>query len=282
MGLDIYLYRCPDRKLARFNEKEYEKATEGIGERLRKQMFGSTDWAAFDKAEQSVKDQFWQLYKSEKEPFAARFGIDDERSSHVTDEKIEMDSALYPKHYWKIGYLRSSYNDGGFNSYARRIGIPDLGELLGNEEGEYEFSPDWSATKKRALAALATLREKDFDFDVESVKPNIFSGVPTFRDENSVLEAFRKQHKQWADRKENDGFEAYSNSDGIFWTKGISIYAAVPGIETMLGRDLPCTYLVVKHDGANWYAEALEILVENCNWVLEQPNREQLYLHWSG
>jgi len=280
VGLDVYLYRCPDRKLARFNEAEYEKATDGIRARLMKDRFGIDGWSAFDKLTQPDKDEFWRLYKAEKAPIAERLGIDDERSSHVSDQKIEIDSKFHPKHYFKIGYLRSSYNQGGFNSYARRLGIPDLADIFDNEDGEYEFTPDWVASKERAVDALAQLREKDFGFDVVCVDPN-FLKPPTITDENQALAAFKQQFDSWQGPNASS-FESYENSTGWFIKDGRTIHAAIPGFREMLGRPIPCTYLVTKRDDENWYAQALEIVIEMCNWVLEQPDRDQLYMHWSG
>ncbi len=39
---------------------------------------------------------------------------------------------------------------------------------------------------------------------------------------------------------------------------------------------------MMKREGPNWYEQALEVVIETCNWVLEQPDRDQLYMHWSG
>jgi hypothetical protein len=280
VGLDVYLYRCPDRKLARFNEAEYEKATEGISERLMKARFGIDGWSAFDKLDQSQKDEFWSLYKAEKAPIAASLGIDDERSAHVSDQKIEIDSALHPKHYFKIGYLRSSYNDSGFNSYARRLGLPELGDIFDNEEGEYEFTPDWAASKDRAIDALAQLRAKDFGFDVVCVDPN-FLRPPSITDEKQALEAFKGQFDSW-NGPNASSFESYENGTGWFIKDGTTIHAAIPGTKEMLGRNLPCTYLIIKRKDENWYEQALEVVIETCNWALEQPDSDQLYMHWSG
>jgi hypothetical protein len=44
----------------------------------------------------------------------------------------------------------------------------------------------------------------------------------------------------------------------------------------------PAAYLVYESDGLEWYAQALDIVVETCEWVIAQPDREALYLHWSS
>jgi hypothetical protein len=281
MGLDVYVYRCPDRAAARASEAEYEKLSEEVSSRLREQMFGTADWKGFDKYPQEKRDEFWSLYRQECEPLKRRFGMSTgEWSGHSTDEKIERDSTKHPEHYFKIGYFRSSYNDGGFNAYARRLGIPDLNEIFDNEDSEYEFVPDWAKARDAAIDALAVLRKKDFGFDVFSIEPNIFLGVPEITNENEALLAFKKQFDTWTDRK--DDFRSYENKEGRFDVNGLTIHAAIPGMCKKLGTSIPCTYLVVKRTEENWYAQALEIVIETCNYVLEQPNREHYYLHWSG
>lgn len=282
MGLDVYVYRCPDRAAARASEAEFEKISMKVSAKLRQRLFGSTDWKAMDNYPQEKRDEFWRLQKEETAPARERLGIPEEGYGHSTDEKIEQDSAKHPKHYFKIGYFRSSYNDGGFNSYAQRLGIPSLNEIFDNEDGEYEFVPDWAKARDAAVDALTVLRKKDFGFDVVSIEPNVFLGPPKITSDNEALLAFRKQFDTWADRKDGNGFTAYENGEGMFNVKGMTIHAAIPGICTKMRQPIPCTYLVVKRDEENWYAQALEIVIETCNYVLEQPDRANYYLHWSG
>lgn len=277
MGLDVYVYRCPDRESARFNEKEYEKATERIGATLRTKLFGSSDWKSIPEGRW---DEYWNLHKQECEPFRQRFGMKEDGYSHSTDEKIEQPSSKHPEHYFKIGYFRSSYNDGGFNAYARRLGVPDLNAIFANEDSEYEFVPDWAAARDRAAEALSLLRQKDFGFDVFDVAPNLFAGPPTIMSEKQALDLFKKQFDEW--QVQPDGFDSYSNSEGHYMRKGCTIHAALPGMKDFIGRPTPCTYLVVKRDEENWYAQALEVVIETCNYVLEQPDYANYYLHWSG
>lgn len=280
MGLDVYVYRCPDRAAARASEAEFEKISETVSAKLRQRLFGSTDWKAMDNYPQEKRDEFWRLQKEETAPVRERLGIPEQGYGHSTDEKIERDSAKHPEHYFKIGYFRSSYNDGGFNAYARRLGIPSLNGIFDNEGGEYEFVPDWAKARDAAVNALTVLRKKDFGFDVFEVAPNVFSGPPLITNENEALATFKKQFDQW--QEEQNGFESYSNGEGHYMRKGCTIHAALPGTKDFLGRALTCTYLVVKRDEENWYAQALEIVIETCNYVLEQPDRDHYYLHWSG
>jgi hypothetical protein len=31
-----------------------------------------------------------------------------------------------------------------------------------------------------------------------------------------------------------------------------------------------------------WYIEALDVVIETCEWVLKQADRDKFYMHWSG
>ena len=280
MGLDVYLYRCPDRQFAKAQEEEYERESEAVSESMSARLLppGESWSKRFDSLPEDRQKAYWAERSELLAPIQARLGMDDDSCQHASVEQIELPSKLHPDHYFRIGYFRSSYNGGGFNSYARRLGIPTLNDIMGADD-ECEFTPDWRASRERAQTALQQLRAKDFGFDVDCIRPNPFL-EQEIGSENAALETFRKEQERWAGRE--NGFESYMNGNGTFWTKGQQIYAAIPGTTEFLSRKIPCVYLIYKREGENWYAQALEVVIETCDWVLEQPNVEQFYLHWSG
>lgn len=277
MGLNIYLKKCPDLMHANAQEAAYEAESSKLTEALNSE-FGFTDWKVFDTLPKERKDEYWRVYRERQEPLKAAHGIDD--YSHKSIETIEMDSTLYPDHYFKIGYMRSSYNESGFDSYAERLGIYDLSEIFAYDSSDdYEFVPDWQASKDRAISALKLLREKDCGYDVSKVSCNFLMDVEV-TDEKVALVAFRKELESWS--KNPDGFESYENRSGLFNRKGMTVFAVMPGVYEFMGRKMPCAYFVTKNDKDNWYAKALEIVIETCDYVLAQPDREHFYLGWSG
>jgi hypothetical protein len=48
------------------------------------------------------------------------------------------------------------------------------------------------------------------------------------------------------------------------------------------------TYLVCASDEPekkiedDWYLQALEVLLESCDWILAKPDPQSYYVHWSG
>lgn len=102
MGLDIYLYKSNDIDAHAAWNAQREKACEKAPE-----------WSKADKG-------------AAYDAFMARW--DAEHPDHSPEEKIEIDSKVYPDHLFKVGYLRSSYNGGGIE------------RVLGNAQAARTFS----------------------------------------------------------------------------------------------------------------------------------------------
>lgn len=48
-------------------------------------------------------------------------------------------------------------------------------------------------------------------------------------------------------------------------------------------NDIPCTYIIIENEqGFEWYVEALDIIVEMCELVLEHNDPENCVLYWSS
>ena len=267
MGLDVYLYRSEDRAAAKALEERYEAESTAAW---------NFDGRKYEQLTEAEKDSASARTKR----IAAELGLD-EYGSSKSCSKIELPSVKHPKHYFKIGYLRSSYNESGINNYLRRLGLPDLGEIFGYDE-EYEFTPDWVAVKERASEVLARLNEKDTSFDIFEVSANPFGSS---KELPSTPEQVRQLFLDEKTRQGDGGFESYQNGIGTFSKKGYKVLGFVPGWREFLSRKLPCVYVVYQSEtdeDGDFYSQALEIVIENCEYVLSQPDPQHYYLHWSG
>lgn len=281
MGLDIYLYRITATK------EEFD-AREALREAMDKA--GNDCYppdAEFKLLTQEEQDAVYERSKAAKKKLAKAHGLKADKYGDVKslEEEVNLPSAKYPEHYFKIGYFRSSYNDGGIDSYFRRLGLPDLHEIMGRgDDDEYRFAPDWKASKDRAIETLARLDAMpNTDIDVMGICANEFIGVERLPKNEAearaiVLEEIGNPSK---------AFEAWSSANGSFYPKGLDVIGLVPGLtdgftKTMFGKAVPCVYVAYKKNDNGFYRQALEIIVETCDHVLSQPDPQAFYLHWSG
>ena len=68
---------------------------------------------------------------------------------------------------------------------------------------------------------------------------------------------------------------------GTFYLNGIQVCGFIPG-KDILGD--ACMYVITKKDtsGPDWYLQALEVVLETIEYVLEQPNPDSYRLAWSS
>ena len=267
MGLDVYLYKCQNRTEADRIEREYETASDAMWE------FEGRNGREYDQLTEAEKQQV----RSNLESLRERMGMD-AFGTHPSREKIEMDSAKYPTHLFKIGYFRSSYNEGGFDSVMGRIGLPNLYELFGTAPDSEDGAPDWESALKETDKALALysaiLGTPDGKYDVFAVGTT-FSGMGA-QNEAQALKVFKRNLEASAQSK--TGWNEYTNRDGEFFLNGKQIFALIEGEQ--YGR--PCIYAVYATDDREWYRQALEIVKETIEYVLAQPDKQDYYLSWSG
>jgi len=268
MGLDVYLYKFDDYATTTKLEKEYEQASDANWKQL-------TDGRKYDDLSDAEKEQA----RSANLAVAERLGLGQWGEDETRKHKIELDSAKHPEHMFKVGYFRSSYNEGGINYVLRaHLGL-DLADIMGNEDDQYEFQPDWFASRARAVEALDGLKRRRTErpyratsFDAD----RLFTGVNrTIDSEQAALDAWMEELKR------NSGFESYSSSLGHFFrNEPMRVRAAIPGVH--FGR--PCVWAVYEDSDENmrWYEQALEIVIETCDYVLAQGDAQKFWLHWSG
>lgn len=283
MGLDVYLTRYENYGVTTRLEQEYEERSKAVWDRL-----GAG--REYKDIPEHVKDQA----SAETARIASELGLGKWGGDEKNTRKIEIPSEKYPDHYFKIGYLRSSYNEGGINNVLRHAIGKDLYDCFNrNREDDYCFKPDWLQAKQSTQAVLNEYRAwkarngglwRCFDISHNQLGP--YDKAPN--DEQEALACFLERHAEDV-RKRGSEDGAYSNIEGhFFYGKPLEIWALMPGWNrTFFGNQKwPCTYVVYKQDepDGDWYEQALEIIVEMCEWVLAQPKDEQekLYLHWSS
>lgn len=265
--MDVYLYRIDDYA-------EYKKQTEKYN------ALSSAHWGKLGEYKLLTEEQKKEAGRKDEE-IAASLGLA-KWGEYPGMVKVERDSILYPEHMFKIGYLRSSYNEGGIDQLLRDRLDTSLSDIFG-AEGEYEFQPDWQTVRERAIKTLedwraftASTRGKSYRVMVAS--DNLLTGTGERVDSSAAaLKIFREQLEAHKERPADH--LSFSNRFGDFFLdQPLRIAAVIPGFRW--GN--PATYIVYEAKDEDWYTHALEVVIENCEWVLEQPDSQLYWLHWSG
>jgi hypothetical protein len=254
MGLDIYLYKYEDFEETRRLEEEYEAKAEEIWERE-----APGDWD--DLTEKQI-----ETVRQKCKELSLGLGLDE--WGEGPSEKISIDSSKYPDHYFKVGYFRSSYNQAGINSVLRSQGLPELADIF-NPDDEYYVKPEWKAALESSRSLLEKIKSAPgANFGVHRDMP-----LNRVKSEKEALDLFLKEKG-----REVGGEGSYSTAAGDFFLGGIKVYAIIPGTSP-LGS--PCSFIITDGD-MDWYIQAVEIVIETCEYVLSQPDPEKYILHWSG
>ncbi len=196
-------------------------------------------------------------------------------------ETVEENSSINADHLFKIGYLRSSYNDGGIDRVLKNMGLPTLWDIFGADGEEYAFQPDWETALAIAKNVLTLYRSKTklAAFDVAhnhfTVEREGIYGPRSARGAVEILETYLKKKDEGAFAFSDGNFSAL---EGDFFLSGFEILAAVVGVNTF---DQPCVYIVHRMMDDDWYDEALQITIEMIEWVIAQEDRDHYVLHWS-
>lgn len=259
MGLDIYLQRYDDYKSTKEREDKFHEFSEAL-------------WESAGGYE-TVPDEIKLEIEKKCDEYSALLGLDKWGSDNNGSETIQFNSTLYPDHYFKVGYFRSSYNEGGIERILRNLGLPTLSDIFNHVD--YLFQPNWKESLYKVTDVIEQLKETGA-YRVQDFSPNIFAerDIPTSSFE--ALQVFLKEQVNHADNKYN-----YSNIHGdFFMSEPLKVLAILPGKKQFLG-ERQCIYAITESDNT-WYINALEIVKETIEFVLSQENKEQYYLHWSG
>lgn len=262
MGLDIFLYRYDDYKKTRELEEKYNdfsnKSWEDAGE--------------YDSLSREQKDEINQKVKD----YALSLGLDKWGLPENGVEQIEESHPLYPDHYFKIGYFRSSYNQGGIERILRNLGLPTMSDIFNYETENYHFQPNWEESLVRCEETIQMFLEKGA-YRVHHVSGNMFS-PPKIHSEKEALDIFIEELSK--QQFEEEGHN-YGNIHGEFsFHEPMKVLPMIPGTYKIFNEQ-PCVYVVTGSDNT-WYIQALEIVRDTIKYVLSKKNKEQYYLHWSG
>ncbi len=194
----------------------------------------------------------------------------------------ETPSKSHPEHYWKLGYYRSSYNDGGFNTVVSRLTGEDLYSLLDPISQNYEFIPTRSQLQVCLNRAKSLQRDfaglKDRAFSVSSESPFLMGNDSL---DTTAEQAIALLNGQLDKRvPDNEWGNNFSNRDGAFFLDGLTVLAAVRG-KDVLKR--PCVHLIyrLEDEGFTFYSDALDILVESLEAQIALPEGSVSYA-WSS
>lgn len=277
MGLDVYLYKHEDYEKERALNETYEIEFDAFA--LWKEVCGDVSY-------NDCSEDLKETYRSKSTELRTRLGLNDSYEIEGTI-CIEEPSKLYPDHYFKLGYFRSSYNDGGINSVLGKLMGKDLYYIFKPQE-DYAFKPDWEQSLSICNEMIAEL--KSFLQRLGKYKISFF-GQKTFlwldvggaktKSERAALEVFLKEIESKKDHDYN-----YSSMAGEFFMhsplKVVAIIQAKNGIYAIYDGGGDEEDEKEEYVGYWWYLQALEIVKETIEYVLSQPDIDKYYLHWSS
>jgi len=196
----------------------------------------------------------------------------DESGVGIRYHRVRHASERHPNHSFSVGHFRSSYTGKGLDNILRdRIGI-DLDDIFDHKGLGHFHKPDWAVSLVRARKALedfTTYIARNGPIEVFEVSYNPFKileddQVTSRADALKLFEAERGRTKQ----------ESYINEKGKFFPEGITVLGVIEG-RSITGKE--AQYLIYKSD-LDTYVQALDVVIETCEWVLEQDNGSEFVL----
>jgi hypothetical protein len=295
MGLDIYLYTRA--------EQEANKAHSDGWDRV---------WNEFhDEQTGNLKPG-----KTDEEYSAASAQVPPYRGSS------DRPSERYPDHLFKRNYLRSSYNDSGFNravpNMLAREDVDLYGifePVIGADPEPYETLltaetiPALEQVKERALAVAAGLRATDplrvmhVSAPILGDQEHMWNHLPS---EDEVLAWYREEQQkrqaavESASRMDREEYGYMTAKGEVFgFTKGMEILAVTMGANPLrqfsqqfppntVGGQMgvaPQVVLVYRQteEGTKSYIESAEIIAEFCDEAIMLIKADgSCHMHWSG
>jgi hypothetical protein len=272
MGLDIYLRKDKNHAETKAKEAKYNEVSEHNWEQV----------GGYEKATEKQKEEV-----SEKNTkLSQSLGLGDH--GYSSGEEIERASKHDPKHLFRVGYFRSSYNGGGFNTVVNNWGVPDLYYIF-QPTDDYDFSPDWKEALVRVNEAIKTLKQRKKEGALHHVSDVTMDSIfgtddkPTITSPADAVKAFMKQKESHKGRK---GFDCYSNGDGLYSiSEPLKIHAIIKGTRSFGGLGSSKTAYIVyaeNEEDYQWYLNAYKIVKETIQLVLKSKHPEHYYLAWSG
>jgi hypothetical protein len=197
-------------------------------------------------------------------------------------EKIEQDSALHPKHLFKVGYFRSSYNDGGLDSVLQAaigMSLDVIFDVDGASEDGF-IQPDWRESLDRALYT----KEKFQRYIQDTPYRSMFiaqNDCVANQVANTPEQAIGRAIQKLSEHREEPDTDMSWFSTGIghcFFGAPMELVVAVPAKQ--YGQE--GFFLVYRDPELHWYLKAVEIVIETIEWVLDQPEPSRFAFSWSA
>lgn len=207
-------------------------------------------------------------------------------------ERANAKSQKYPEHYCERTYLRSSYNDGGFNSVVGNLIGKDFYSIFGSSISEGLADPPRESDdddggvatetltreQVRVELAAALVRAREVTAELRGVKrplramsetPTLLANRAPSVDKARAIEIVNENLAR------NSGDGAYSNRDGVFFlTEPLKVLAVIRG-ESFGQPALHCVYEI----DLTWYIQAAEICEEFIEYALTLENPR---ISWSS
>lgn len=262
MGLDVYLLDKATEEASNARQQEWEE------------IYGRKERGEIDEEE-------YKRFLDEREPYVPY--------PQKPSEKYGSDRLF------NRNYLRSSYNDGGFNRAVPEL-IGEAGhdlywvfaDVLAEEE-QYlvELTTDsicaLEEAKKRALSLAEKLRGAEASLRVDTIDAEkMFGEQPTMTADQALA-----WYREKAEAKiGSDGW--WSSHEGTYMGRageedaGMKVFAAVPGVNVFGHK---CVHLIyeLSQGTVEHYAQSAEITAEFCDEAIALVEADgAAYMHWSG
>lgn len=188
--------------------------------------------------------------------------------SFIQSNNVEpLKSTLYPDHLCTPDYLRSSYNDAGYNNVCRLYGLMDLYEIfdpiLINNDCDTDCSKD-----KLERCLINAKKNQELWHKLDKMQFSLLECNGRLRNENAILTT--KSAIEKIKSKYKDG--SYNNDlylEGIeTFPKPLEVYGFIPKCSPYFGEGLEDlsaqfshSYLIYKSN-IEWYIQMSDIIVE--------------------
>jgi len=195
-------------------------------------------------------------------------------------ERISISSKKYPSHLFKIGYFRSSYNSQGINNILSMLGLATLYEIFEVRGEDYIIFPNWEDSKKKVNNCRKQLEE------LTSAFPFSLTTLPITFEENLtpdvVFDEFKKRLESFR-RKEPSltRMTSYLTRRGFFHFDNRPLKVRSIQFGKTMGMETCFVIFQVDPKEYKWYVQALEIVEETIDYVLER-DKKKFFLLWSA
>lgn len=224
------------------------------------------------------------LYKIQKPTDNLPQDIEDNYNYY---EAIEEPSSKYPKHMFRLGYFRSSYNDTGLNNVSflryNKEGLYYIFGLNNLDIKDYYINVDWRKSRRRAIVLLNKFKKdplKMFNISFETVWP------PQAKSVKDTLDYFCERYAEVlkAGLGVEEAHGEFTCGFGHFYVGSpVELYAVCP-----VAHSNRQGLLVITKSKQNeklefeWYIQALEIVIETINFVINSGEENKYVLGWSS